>query len=137
MIFVDTSAFIALTFSPDSFHLKAVAWWKENKQEIFITSDVVVIETLGWVRYKAGKKTAVEVGERFYSKSELEVVKIIQEDEKNAWNYFKKLHGDGISMVDCTSFAIMKRLKIKKVFAFDNDFQKAGFSVLPLTKREK
>ena len=51
--------------------------------------------------------------------------------KKMPWKLFKKLNGRGISMVDCTSFTVMKRLKIKKVFAFDEDFKKAGFLVLP------
>jgi len=131
MIFIDTSAFIALTFPSDSFHKKANAWWKKNEKESFVTSDLVVIETLGWIRYKGGKKIAVEAGERFYSGRGLSIVKVSPEDEENAWENFKKLDGKSVSMVDSTSFVVMERLKIKKVFTFDKDFEKAGFTLLP------
>lgn len=132
MIFVDTSAILALTFPKDSFHSKANIWQKENKKESFVTSNLVVIETLNWSRYKGGKKIAIEIGEGLYSRNGINIVKVTPEDERNAWNFFKKLDGKGISMVDCTSFAIMNRLKIKKAFAFDRDFKKAGFSILPI-----
>ena len=132
MIFIDTSAFIALTFPLDIFHSQANGWWKKNEKESFITSNIVIIEALGWIRYKGGKKVAIEVGERMYSGEGINIIKVSPEDEKNSWKLFKKLDGKGISMVDCTSFVVMKRLKIKKAFAFDSDFKKAGFEVLPL-----
>jgi predicted nucleic acid-binding protein len=131
MIFVDTSAIVALAFPKDQFYSEANIWQKENKKESFITTNTVVIEALGWVRYKGGRKIAVEVGEKLYLGDDIDIVKVTPEDEKNAWSVFKKLDGRGVSMVDCTSFVVMKRLKIKKVFAFDSDFAKAGFTVLP------
>ena len=52
-------------------------------------------------------------------------------DEKRAWRLFRKVEGRGISMIDCTSFILMKRLGIKEVFAFDEDFKKLGFTTCP------
>ncbi|MBI4099651.1 PIN domain-containing protein, partial [Candidatus Microgenomates bacterium] len=52
-------------------------------------------------------------------------------DEQNAWELFQKLSGKGISFVDCLSFALMQRLKIKTAFTFDADFTRAGFDSLP------
>lgn len=131
MIFVDSSAIIALSFPKDPFHLKANIWQKENKKESFITTNLVIFETLGWSRYKGGKKIAVQIGKGLYSGNGIRIVKITPEDEKKSWIIFKKLNGRGISMVDCTSFVVMKRLKIEKAFAFDADFIKAGFELFP------
>lgn len=132
MIFVDTSAFIALTFPGDLFYSKAKKWWTENKNESFITTNTVIIEALGWIRYRGGKKLAIEVGERMYS-GEINMIKVNSVDEKIAWKKFKKLNGKGISMIDCISFSVMERLKAKKVFTFDTGFKKAGFDLLPAT----
>ncbi len=131
MIFVDTSAIVALTFTKDSFHSRAELWFSDHQKENFIVTNLVIIEILNWVRYRLGKNKAIELGEKLYSGNGISVVKISPDDEKNAWNLFKKLDGKGVSMVDCTSFVVMKRLKIKKVFAFDTDFKKAGFELLP------
>jgi predicted nucleic acid-binding protein len=35
----------------------------------------------------------------------------------------------GISLVDCTSFLVMRRRRIEKVFAFDPDFRDQGFTI--------
>lgn len=131
MIFIDTSAFVALTFPTDTFHLQANVWWNKNKDESFVTTNIVVMEALGWIRYKGGKKVAIDTGKRMYSGNGMDIDKVTREDEENAWNIFKKLDVKGVSMIDCTSFAVMNRLKIKKAFTFDSDFKKAGFTILP------
>lgn len=127
MIFVDTSALIAITVPKDDFHKKAISYWDDSREEKFVTSNLVILETLGWLRYKSGKKEAVKIGDKLYLDSELKMIHVNTTDEENAWKLFKKLDGDGVSMIDCTSFAVCKRLKIKKVFSFDDDFEKAGF----------
>src|SRR3989344_7178534 len=127
MTFVDSSAWIALTKSDDTNHVKAVKWWKEQEMEKLVTSNLIVMETLGWVRNKKGKKTAIELGKRLLDQRELKLVRVLQNDEPVAWKYFQDLNGRGVSMVDCTSIAVMKRLGIKTIFTFDGDFEQAGF----------
>ncbi|MGD2148953.1 MAG: hypothetical protein PVH41_19830 [Anaerolineae bacterium] len=36
-----------------------------------------------------------------------------------------------LSLVDCTSFALMRELELHNVFSFDRHFSKQGFSTLP------
>lgn len=131
MIFVDTSAFVALVDSDDIFYQKASEWWKTSKSSCLVTTNFVVAETLGWLRYKRGKKIAVKVGENLLFSDDLKTIRAERQDENKAWKLFNKVEGRGISMIDCISFAVMKRLKIKQVFAFDQDFADVGFNVLP------
>lgn len=131
MIFVDTSAFIALADSDDKFHQQASVWWKTNKLSRLTTTNFVVAETLGWLRYKRGKKIAVEVGENLLFSDDLMTIRVERQDENKAWKLFNQIEGRGISMIDCISFAVMKRLGIKQAFAFDQDFAIAGFEALP------
>lgn len=131
MIFVDSSALIALFFVSDKFHKRAIKFQLNNVSEKFVTSNIVVIEALGWIRYKLGQKRAVDAGEKIFWSKDLDILNVSSDDENEAWKYFKEIKGDGVSMVDCTSFAIMKRKGITKVFTFDQDFKKAGFTVLP------
>lgn len=130
MIFVDTSAFIALIRKDDIFHQKANKWWQDNIGIPVFSSNLIFIETMGWIRYKYGKKAAVESGKNFFGGDiTLERVSLI--DEQYAWDLFQKIDGRGISMIDCTTVAIMKRLRIKEIFTFDADFQLFDLILLP------
>ena len=61
----------------------------------------------------------------------VKVKRVFLQEEKKAWQYFKKLPGRGISFTDCPPLALMKGLRIKQVFAFDEDFEKANFKIVP------
>lgn len=131
MIFVDTSAIIALEVPSDKFHKRALRWREEVKDPVFVSSNLVFIETISWVRHNSGKEIAVRIGFSLLSGEGIHLERVTLEDENKAWDLFQKIEGRGISMIDCTSFVLMKRLKINNVFAFDSDFMKLGFKVYP------
>lgn len=131
MIFVDTSGFIAIVDGKDRFHKDASFWWRKNTGSKLVTSNLIIIETLGWLRYKIGKDKSVAVGKTILYSGGLKIERITNIDEDNAWKLFQKSEGRGISMIDCASFVLMQRLKIENVFAFDQDFRKMGFKVFP------
>ena len=78
-----------------------------------------------------GKKIAIEAGQRLLAGSELKIERVTVVDEYQAWLLFQKIEGRGISMVDTSSFVLMRRLKINEVFAFDTDFKTQGFTIYP------
>jgi predicted nucleic acid-binding protein len=41
----------------------------------------------------------------------------------------ERIAKEGISLVDCTSFLLMRRKGVQKVLAFDPDFLDQGFSI--------
>jgi predicted nucleic acid-binding protein len=54
------------------------------------------------------------------------------EDENKAWEILKEFSDKTFSYNDATSFAIMKRLGLKTVFAFDEHFKQYGrFVIVP------
>ncbi len=131
MIFVDTNAFISLVIENDAFHQTASAWWQKHKGAPLCTSNLIVIETLGWIRYKAGKAIAIEVGNRLLGSDTIRVEKVTSQDEEEAWKLFQKTDGRGVSMIDCTSFTLMKRLGLSEIFTFDTDFADQGYIQYP------
>lgn len=131
MIFVDSSAFVALSIVKDKFNKRASRWWLQNKGVPLVTSNLIFIETLGWIRHKAGKTVAVKIGDYLTNGEGLQKERVNFDDEQEAWELFQKLNGRGLSMVDCTSIILMKRLKIKDIFTFDQDFKKLGLKVFP------
>ncbi len=132
MIFIDTSAFIALSLKDDAFHQQALHWWEENfKLGNFTTSNLVILETLGWLRYQLGAKAAVETGKHLLYSPELQRERVSFKDEKLGWDLFQKSPVRGLSMVDATTVVLCKRLGIKQVFGFDQDFTKYSIQLVP------
>lgn len=131
-VFVDTSAFKALFDFGDEFHEKAAGLLDKCQKEGkgFITSNFILDETYTLFRAFLGKPAAIELRRDLAELKIINVKRVLLKDEGQAWKFFVKLPGRGVSFTDCTSFALMKRLGIKDVFAFDADFKKAGFNIL-------
>ena len=49
------------------------------------------------------------------------------ETEDDAWRWLQRHDEREYSFVDATSFATMRRLRIREALAFDDDFESAGF----------
>lgn len=136
MLFVDTSAFLALVNEKDDNHLAATMFLEEimkGKVKIkkIITSDYIIDETLTRIRYVVGHKEAVEWGQDIIASNVVEKVGVERELFEPAWELFKTYDDKKLSFTDCTSFAIMKTRGIEKVFSFDDDFERVGFKLLP------
>jgi predicted nucleic acid-binding protein len=49
---------------------------------------------------------------------------------EQAWEYFRRTNLHKLSAADATSFAIMKRERIRLAYAFDHHFAAAGFRLV-------
>ncbi len=47
--------------------------------------------------------------------------------ESDAWSWLRRHDEREYSFVDATSFALMRRRRIREALAFDGDFSAAGF----------
>ena len=61
----------------------------------------------------------------------VDFVRILPEDEELAWEYFNQHQDKSYSFTDCTSFALIRRLRLASAIATDDDFKQAGFQVEP------
>ncbi|MBU4223591.1 MAG: type II toxin-antitoxin system VapC family toxin [Euryarchaeota archaeon] len=136
MIFVDTSAFLAIVNEKDNNHAAAIQFLDEIKNgkiriRKIITSDYIIDETLTRIRYSVGHKEAVEWGKDILASKVIEKMEIEVELFRSAWELFRTYDDKKLSFTDCTSFALMKKRGIEKVFSFDEDFKRPGFILLP------
>jgi predicted nucleic acid-binding protein len=130
-LFVDTSAWLALFDKNDQFHKQAVeknVMIKKGRIEL-ITSEYVIDECITLIRFRVSHKTAVLFGDSLFSSNIINIVYINTTERQRAWNFFKKYRDKEFSFTDCTSFIIMKGLKLKKAFTFDSHFSQIGFEI--------
>ena len=62
-----------------------------------------------------------------YARAPLVVERIDSELEDEAWTWLARHDERPYSFVDATSFALMRKLRIREALAFDGDFAAAGF----------
>lgn len=118
-LFVDTSAFYAVTDRGDDKNLRAVKLLSSG--EPLLTTDHVLVESWRLIRTRLGRRPA----ERFWSElrngvAALEPVGAA--DLEVAWEIGQAFPDQDFSIVDCTSFAVMRRLGMTRVASFDDDF---------------
>ena len=133
MIFVDTSAWLALYDRRDQNHRTAreVAEYLRGERVPLVTTDYVFDETVTIVRMRVGHGEAVALGESLLKSSVVELVEVEKNLRRKAWEIFVKDGAPRFSYTDCTSFAVMRQMGIDRVFGYDRDFEILGFSLVP------
>ncbi|MGQ0626069.1 MAG: type II toxin-antitoxin system VapC family toxin [Sporichthyaceae bacterium] len=124
-LFVDTGIWYAALDADDVEHARAVSVLGEAD---LITSDYVLVETWRLAAHRLG----YHVAERFWQHlrsgaARLEQVEPV--DREAAWAIGRRYADQEFSLVDRTSFALMERLGLRRVAAFDSDFAVYRFGV--------
>jgi predicted nucleic acid-binding protein len=118
-VFVDTTVWYAAADAGDRSNLRA----KEllRKGEPLVTTDHVLVETWLLLRFRLHRDAA----ERFWAalrSGVAEVEPVTPADLEVAWAVSESFPDQDFSIVDRTSFAVMQRLGVLRVHAFDGDF---------------
>lgn len=130
--FVDTSALYALIDRKDARH-SAMA---ERVQRLLgsrrslVTTDYVVCEAVNLANNRAGHHVGVRILE-LIERSAAVRVEWIGSLRFEATKSFYRRHSDHrYSFTDCTSFMVMRELRISDVLTTDEHFTEAGFEIL-------
>lgn len=129
MVFVDTSAFLAILSEEDANHAVAAKYWKKLVLEdtTFITSNYVLVETTALLQRRHGLSAVSALLDRLMAVVRTEWVTPEQHHAALAGVLAGGRRGP--SLVDCTSFELMRSLGIDRAFAFDNHYTERGYSL--------
>jgi predicted nucleic acid-binding protein len=128
-VFVDTSAWVAIADKNDSYNKKAVSVYPTllKTAKSLITSNFVIAEVYIIILNELGHYAAVDFLKKLNASPRINKIYSNQEIESEAENILEKYDDQNFSFTDAVSFAIMKKLNIKKAFSFDKHFITAGF----------
>lgn len=129
-LFVDTSAWFAFVNRKDSSHT-AVRQAIQAFSGRLVTSNFVFDETITLCGYRLGHDSAVRFGDALLAPGTVDLVSVTSADEQAAWTLYRQRSDQRYSFTDCTSFVLMRRLRMDTVLALDDDFRTEGFQVLP------
>lgn len=128
--FVDTSAWYALIDRKDPDH-RVITECIQKNQACLTTSDYVFDETVTLLRYRLGWKVAHVFGTTLLSGQSAVIAPVADKDKAQAWRIFSDYQDQKFSFTDCTSFALLQRLKITTAISMDSDFSIFGFFCVP------
>jgi predicted nucleic acid-binding protein len=130
VIFVDTSFWVGLYNARDRHHPEAATLLDQQAGRPLLTSDQVRGETWTYLRRKAGHRAAVSFLDVLEASPRVSVEAVIAADQDHALAWLRQHDEREYSFVDATSFALMRRRRLRDAFAFDGDFAAAGFTEL-------
>ena len=128
MIFLDTSAIYALADRADPNHAAALDKFQQilADGEILLLHNYILIESAALIQGRLGLHPAL----LFLSDAKaFEVEWVDSSLHEEAQRELAAIGRRGVSLVDCTSFVVMRRRGVRRVFAFDPDFREQGFTI--------
>jgi predicted nucleic acid-binding protein len=130
--FVDSGAWIALALTRDPLHPNARDQWDLllGAGAKLHTSVPVVIETFTFLERNTHRDVALAWKESIYQPGTVKILPCELRDLEQSWEYFRRPDLHKLSAVDATSFAIMKRARIRVAFSFDHHFAALGFRLV-------
>ena len=118
-LFVDTSIWYAAVDSSDRSNARSKAILRSG--ETLVTSDHVLVETWTLIHHKLDRKAAEGFWEGLRSGIAL-IEAVTLADLEVAWDVGVSWRDQDFSIVDRTSFAVMRRLGIDRVASLDAHF---------------
>lgn len=130
-IFIDTAAFLAVLNANDRFHSPARQVWNEilASDAALFSSNYIILETTALLQHRFGIEAV-----RLFESDILPIIEIGWVDEtihKQGMSALLAANRRSLSLVDCTSFEVMRQAGLDTVFTFDPHFRELGFTVIP------
>ena len=129
VLFVDTDAFIAYFSLKDPLHKKARSI--VDVTEKVVITDYVYDEILTLSRKRLGIEPSISIMRYMKDNKDVEIITVTEKDKIKANEIFGKYKDKDFSYTDCTSFAVIERLKLKHILTFDRHFPQYGITPLP------
>lgn len=130
--FADTSALYAVLDADDEFHNRARNGWSSLLSEDVpvVTTNYVLVETFALVQARLGMEAVRGLSDDLLPA--VRTVWVTEEDHRGAVQALLAAGRRGLSLVDCASFLVMRRLGLRSAFTFDGDFEDQGFEPIPV-----
>ncbi|MBX3016125.1 MAG: type II toxin-antitoxin system VapC family toxin [Caldilineaceae bacterium] len=135
-IFVDTSAWAAITDNRDTNHSAVVHFMKQiARASHLVITDYILDEAYTLLLMNVGYSATVSFKQKLDMMRQQKIVSVYWVTEAmigQAWSIFERFNVDKRwSFTDCVSYAVMMELNITEAFTFDHHFSQMGLRRLP------
>ena len=138
-VFVDTAGWVACADAADPAHARS----REARDaaleagHTLVTTDFVVDETLTLIRFRLGLPAADAWWQQVDRSARLRWERIDASRFEKARHVFFQYRDKDFSFTDCTSFVIMRELRLTHALTTDRHFRQMGFQLLPGARAQR
>jgi uncharacterized protein len=133
-VFVDTSGWAYLFVESEPQHHLAVQCFKyaQQQRQYMVTTNYVLLELVALLHspLRLPRSQIVQIVDAIKNSPDIQIVHLNLELDGAAWDLCKNRIDKSWSLVDCSSFVLMKQLKILEALTTDRHFEQAGFGRL-------
>ncbi len=131
-VFVDTSGLYALVEKKDAHHVAAreVVTKLVRARKTLVVTDYIIAETLNLANARGGVHVALRVMDLVEQSAGIRVEWIGPARFDLTKTYFRKHSDHEYSFTDCSSFVVMRELRLPRALTSDAHFSEAGFEAL-------
>ncbi len=132
-LFVDTAGWMACADSADPAHARSCAA-RDAALEVgqkLVTTDFVVDETLTLIRVRLGVEAAEAWWQQVDGSPRLRWERIDSDRFEKARHLFFRYRDKDFSFTDCTSFVVMREMRLTHAITTDGHFRQMGLQMLP------
>ena len=130
-VFVDTSGWANLFVATESYHNQAKQWLIDSRQQNqnLVTSNYIITELIALLNspLKVPRPQLFQYIDAIMTAPYLTLIHVDPDIHQEAWQLLKNRDDKNWSLVDATSFIIMKNLRIEIALTTDHHFEQAGF----------
>jgi predicted nucleic acid-binding protein len=128
VILLDTSVIYALADTRDVNHHQAAVRFEAalDEGETILVHNYVIVEATALLQNRLGLATALRFLE---DTSNFHIHWVTAEDHRSAVMFVAERSRQGLSLVDCASFVVMRHYGVSQALAFDPDFEREGFGL--------
>jgi predicted nucleic acid-binding protein len=132
-LFVDTAGWMACADTADPAHAGCCAARDGALEagQTLVTTDYVVDETLTLLRFRLGLRAVEAWWQQVDRSARLRWERIDSERFEKARQLFFEYRDKDFTFTDCTSFVIMREVRLTHAMTTDRHFRQMGFQVVP------
>ena len=130
-LLADSSALLALYLADDRNHRVAIDFLRATPRARFVLSEMILGEVATRLAARAGALRGVEVARALLASQRYEVLFVDRELLIEATALMERFSDKRLSLTDCASMALMRRIGLQAAFTFDRDFGDCGFGMVP------
>ena len=130
-LFVDTSGWASLFVNTQPYYPQAEQYFRltVQQQKIIYTTNYVITELVALLNspLRVDRSRIFEIVDAIKTVAYVEVIHIDDVTDALAWKLCKSRVDKAWSLVDCTSFIVMKHKGCQEALTTDRHFEQAGF----------